>query len=280
MNTPAKTIVARAQTIIAVALFAVFAAGCAAKEAAPSHGGGPNAGEVAVGTNVPASERSRIVTMDVSITVDRFDDSLARLRAAVDRAGGYVSDLHAYAHDGEDSATIEIRVPAAQAQSMRGSLGELGEVTAASEKVEDVTEQRADLDARTTNAKVQEKRLLEIMAAKSGSIADLVENEKELARVRETIERLEAQQRSLKGKVDLATIHVTLTGRQIPAWKTPGKSLVKAGTTGVNGAQAVATYGTMAFLALAPSLMPIALIVAATILVARRRRRLVDPTAA
>ncbi|MBX3225818.1 MAG: DUF4349 domain-containing protein [Labilithrix sp.] len=264
MQTPSK--------LLALVLFLLLAAGCAQKSepaaAAASHAG---ASEVAVNAP-PSAERSRIVTMDMTITVDRFDDALAELRASVDRAGGYVSDMHAQGAKGGETARLEIRVPADRAQNVRGSLAALGEITNATEKVEDVTEQRADLEARLANTKVQEKRLLEIMANKSGSIADLVETEKELARVRENVERLEAQQRSLKGKVDLATIHVTLESRSTPAWKTPGKSLAGAAKAGTDGACAAFVYGAMAFLAVAPTILPIAAAIGALVLFLRRRR--------
>lgn len=268
--------------LLALVLVVLFAAGCANKAAssAPPSADAPPV-TVAAGTT-PKAERSRITTMDVTIVADRFDDSLKELRASIDRAGGYVSDLQASGTGEEQRARLEIRVPADRAQQIRGSFAGLGEVTAATEKVEDVTEQRADLDARISNSKTQEKRLLEIMASKSGSINDLVESERELARVRENIERLEAQQRTLVGKVDYATIHVTLLARSVPAWQTPGTSLVNAGKTGAKGAAAVAVYASMAFLTLGPTMLPIAAVVFVVYLVVRRRRSAmaVDLTAA
>ncbi|MFO0736888.1 MAG: DUF4349 domain-containing protein [Labilithrix sp.] len=274
---------------LAFALVA-FAAGCANK-AAPASASEPSAidvpgGKAAApspsGGSAPKAERSRITTMNVTIVSDRFDDSMKALRASVDRAGGYVSDLQSSGAGDDQQARFEIRVPADRAQEVRGSLAGLGEITNQNEKVEDVTEQRADLDARIANARTQEKRLLEIMATKSGSINDLVESEKELARVRENIERLEAQQRTLVGKVDYATIHVTLMARAVPAWQTPGTSLVNAGKSGVRGAAAVAVYGSMVFLTVAPTMLPIATLVFVVYLIARRRRSAmaIDPTAA
>jgi len=267
--------------LLALVLCLLFAAGCAAEKRSASATSTEPPPPVAVPGTAPKAERSRIVTMDVTIVASDFDASLTQLRASVERAGGYVSDLQSSGSDDGKRARIELRVPADRAQELRGSFGGLGEITNQTEKVEDVTEQRADLDARLTNAKTQEKRLLEIMAGKSGSITDLVESEKELARVRENVERLEAQQRSLVGKVDYATIHVTLQAHAVPAWQTPGKSLVDAGKTGAKGAAAVAVYGSMAFLTLAPTMLPIAGLVFVIYLVARRRRTIaVDPTAA
>lgn len=271
--------------LLALVFVALFAAtGCANKaESSAAKSDAPPSASVSVPASAPQAERSRITTMDVTIVADHFDDSMKELRASVDRAGGYVSDMQASGTGEDQHARLEIRVPADRAQQIRGSFAGLGEITAATEKVEDVTEQRADLDARITNSKTQEKRLLEIMATKSGSINDLVESEKELARVRENIERLEAQQRTLVGKVDYATIHVTLQARSVPAWQTPGTSLVNAGKTGAKGAAAVGVYASMVFLTIAPTMLPIAAVLFAVYLVVRRRRSAaipVDPTAA
>lgn len=273
--------------LLALVLFSLFAMGCAMKREAPVGASAVEAppADVAVPNgNIPKSERARIVTMDMAIVVDDFDGASNKLRAAVARAGGYVSDMHGGGVGDERSARFEIRVPAERVEEVRGSLTGLGEITSANEKVEDVTEQRADIDARLANAKVQEKRLLEIMATKSGSISDLVESEKELSRVRENIERLEAQQRSLKSKIDLATIHVDLRARSVSAWQTPGTSLAGAGKSGMKGAAAVAVYATMAFLTLAPTMLPIAAVVFVVYMILRRRRSTtavtIDPTAA
>lgn len=268
------------RSLLLLVLLLLGAGGCAkaaptaSSEAPPPAGAGAGAGALAV-PGAGASfrmERSRIVTMNVTIVADHFEDSLAQLRTSIDRAGGYVSDLHASGAGDQQQARVEIRVPAERAQEVRGSFGGLGEITSATEKVEDVTEQRADLDARIKNAKTQEKRLLEIMASKSGSVSDLVESEKELARVRENVERLEAQQRSLVGKVDYATINVTLMARSVPAWQTPGRSLANAGKSGAKGAVAVTVYASMAFLTIAPTMLPLALVLFIVYLVVRRRR--------
>lgn len=269
--------------LLALVLFVLFAAGCA-KAAPPSASEAPPPVAIpgATKSESPNADRSRVVTMDVTIVAERFDDSMKQLRASIERAGGYVSDLQESGTGEDQRARVELRVPAERAQEIRGSFAALGEITSQTEKVEDVTEQRADLDARITNAKTQEKRLLEIMSTKSGSINDLVESEKELSRVRENVERLEAQQRSLVGKVDYATIHVTLQARSVPAWQTPGTSLANAGRTGAKGAAAVAVYGSMAFLTLAPTMLPIASLVLVVYLIVRRRRAatMIDPTAA
>lgn len=229
-------------------------------------------GQVGVAA-LPSSDRSLVVTMDVSLTVEHVDDAASRVRAAVERVGGFVADQHTSGTEGEQSARLELRVPADKARGVRLSLGDLGEITSSSEKVEDVTEQRADVEARLHSARIQEKRILEIMSGRASSIHELVEAEKELARVRENIERLEAQERVMKSKIQLATVHVTLSTKSAPAWQTPGPSLAHAGKAGVRGAAAIAVYAGMAFFAVAPTLLPLAAVIVGIVLVVRRRRR-------
>ena len=262
-------------SLAVIALFFLLAslAGCA--KAAPEHGApsaapAAPAGEVGV-TALAAADRSLIVTIDVALTVDHVDDATARIRSAVEQAGGFVSDSRTSGTDVQ-TAHLEIRVPADKARNIRASLGELGTVTSASEKVEDVTEQRADVEARLHSARVQEKRLLEIMSAKATSIHELVEAERELARVRENIERLEAQERVMKSKIQLATVRVTLATRTTPAWQTPGPSIARAGKAGVQAAGAIAVFAGMAAAAVGPTLVPVLVLVGAIVMVLRRRR--------
>lgn len=225
-----------------------------------------------VGAARPSVDRSLVVTMDVAVTVDRVDEAASRLRAAAERAGGFVADQRASGRGREQRARLELRVPAGAASAIRATLGELGEVTSATEKVEDVTEQRADLEARLRNARVQEKRLLEIMSARTASIPDLVEAERELARVREGVERLEAQERVIRSRVDLATLHVELSTKATAAWQTPGPSLAQAGREGVRAAVALYVYAGMAFVTVAPTLAPIGVALTVLVLLVRRRR--------
>lgn len=263
-------------------------AGCgrAAKDAAPaaasapaeaSGGGGASARTRA--DDAPLADRALIVTVDTSIRVASVDEAAREIRAAVERSGGYISDSSVNGDGESRSGHLELRVPAKGVSSLRASFAKLGEVTSDSEKVEDVTESRADLKARLANARVQEKRILAIMGERAGSIAEVIAAEHELARVRETIERLEAQERAMDGKIAMATVRVSLSGpAAAAAWETPGPSLAKAARSGARGAAAIAVYGAMAFVTVAPTLLPIVGFGIVLYTILRRRRR--DPALA
>ena len=198
------------------------------------------------------------------------------MRGEVERAGGYVADASSTGGTGGEPrvAHMELRVPANHVQGVRAALGRSGEITTDVEKVQDVTEERADLEARVRNARTSEKRILEIMATKTGAISEVIDAEKEVSRIRESIERMEAQKRSLDGRIDLATVSVTLSGQPGPsAWQTPGKSIAGAAQGGLRAAAAVAVCAVMVFVAVAPILLPVAAVLASIVLALRARRR-------
>lgn len=268
--------------LLGIALALSLVTGCS-RERAPSPGvvaapvlaPAPQGGEMKVGSPL-AVGRSLVVTMEVGVTVADVDASRASIRGEVERAGGYVADASASggAGDGLRVVHMELRVPASKVQGVRAALGHAGEITTDVEKVQDVTEERADLEARLHNARTSEKRILEIMATKTGAISEVIDAEKEISRIRESIERMEGQRRSLEGRIDLATVRVTLSTQPGPsAWQTPGKSIAGAAHGGMRAAAAAAVYGIMVFVAVAPILLPISALVTGIALALRARRR-------
>jgi hypothetical protein len=279
--------------LAAVVLFA--GAGCAAKREAPpssralDSASGPVAqaavaaggATAAAGADAKplAAGRALVVTVEMTLTARNPDAVALRLRDEAARAGGFVADASAQGSAGSPesrSARVVLRVPADRTRSLRALVADLGTITSDTEKSEDVTEQRADLDARLGNARAQEKRLVEIMAHKTGSVGEVLEVERELARVRESVERLDAQKRGLDGKIDLATVTVSVQSTYVPtAAKEEGALARIAGAfrAGLTATGALALYAAMAFAAASPVLVPLGVLAALVVVVTRRRRR-------
>jgi len=235
----------------------------------PSSGGGG-------GANAAPTVRARALTVDASLTVDDVDARAAALRDAAEAAGGYVADATIGGEHEERNGHMELHVPATALTPFLAKFKAAGDVTNYNERAEDVTDQRTDLKARLKNARAQESRIQELMTTKTATLADTIEAEKELARVRENIERMDAQDRALDGRVAMATIRVNLQTRQSEAWKTPGASISRAAGNGVRGAAAVFTFAAMAIVTVAPTMIPIVLAIFAMVVAARaygRRKR-------
>lgn len=245
---------------------------------------GGKADGIANGKN-QAREQSRalIVTGEVHLTTKNVATASQTLRAEVERAGGYVSDAQENGSGDYRHATLELRVPADKTRTVRAALKDLGEITSDVEKVEDVTDARADLKARLHNARIEEQRIKDIMQNKTAGLADVLAAERELARVREKIEQLEAQERTMEGKIALATIKVHLNGpapiaKDTEAWRTPGKSIGNAFHAGLKGTAALAIYAAMALAASSPITVPLGIVLAVVFGIVRRKKQALATT--
>lgn len=205
-----------------------------------------------------AASRAMKITMDLSLETTSVDESVALLRAAVAEAGGYVSSAHAGGEGARRSGDFEAKVPVEKLEAFRASLDAAGHLVNESQRAEDVTEQRADLKARVRNARAQEKRLLDLLSDRTGSLSDVLAAEKALAEVREQVERLEAQDAALEGQIAFATVRVRLaTITDAPA-TTAGEKVERAFSRGFEATGDVLLFLLVAFVAMAPALTVLA----------------------
>ncbi len=107
--------------------------------------------------------------------------------------------------------TFTIKVPADRFDAFVEEVKAIGSYTNESMQIEDVTFQYVDLDARLSNQKKVEARLLGHLQTSAKELKDIVEVERELARVREQIETLTAQFKVLKDRVAFSTLTLTLS---------------------------------------------------------------------
>jgi hypothetical protein len=181
--------------------------------------GGLGGGEAAK----PADPRKIIRTGRLALTVETYDEARAGIEALVAEAGGFVDSTRVTHHEGVvGRATIVVRIPAAGFGAILPRLRALGRVEAESTDASDVTGQYVDVAARLASARTLEHRLLELVAARAGTIGEVLEVERELARVRGVVEQYEQRIRSWDDQVALSTLTVELATRQ-PAIPAPGE---------------------------------------------------------
>ncbi|WP_438025979.1 DUF4349 domain-containing protein [Sorangium sp. So ce233] len=205
----------------------------------------------------PLSQRAMRITVETTVLVDAFDPAMQRLRTAVEEHGGYVSD--ARVHSGPHrSASLEARIPAARVGAFRAVVASVGAVVADAEKAEDVTEQRADIGARLRNARAQEKRLLDLLSDRTGSLADVVAVENQLANVRGTIEQIEAQERLLEGQIAYATVKLSITTRYEEQPEGAGGRIARAAREGIENAGAFVVNAAVLVATAGPTLLLLA----------------------
>ena len=152
-----------------------------------------------------------IRTVSMTIVAKEFEG----VRDAFDRllrdVGGFVGGMQASDAGSGRSLRATLRVPAARLEEVVRSLRTLGHVVDESQSGQDVTEQVRDLEARLTNNRNTEKRLTEVLNNRTGRVSDVLEVEREIARVREEIERMEAERLNLERQVEYSSVTVQIS---------------------------------------------------------------------
>jgi hypothetical protein len=166
-------------------------------------------------------------TGQASIEVDSLEASMANLRRLVLRVGGFVADASVQSGRNQlRSATLQVKVPAARFDDLTEGLGPLGKVQFVNVGAQDVSEEFVDLTARVANGRRLEDRLVELLRTRTGKLQDVLQVERELARVREEIERMEGRLRFLRTRAQLSTLSVNLFEPAPLIASNPGQSVL------------------------------------------------------
>ena len=168
--------------------------------------------ETAIGRPGAAPLSSMIIrTGTAGLEVELLDPGLSEIRRLVGRLGGYVANVSM--QGGKEQirqATLELKVPADRFDELTGGLEPLGRVEFVNVAAEDVGEEFVDLTARASNSRRLESRLLELLGTRTGRLQDVLSVERELARVREEIERIDGRLRYLRTRAAMSTLSVQL----------------------------------------------------------------------
>jgi len=145
------------------------------------------------------------------LEVPSVEQALAKLRAQIESAGGYVTaESRSRVARGVNRGDLTLRVPAAKLDTLVAGLASLGKVEQTWTTAGDITEEYFDLELRLNNQRQLQARLLELLNRAGNKLSDLLETERELARVRGEIEQLEGRQRFWDNRVSLATLMVMM----------------------------------------------------------------------
>jgi len=167
-----------------------------------------------------------IRTGQASIEVDSLEPAVALVRKLARQLGGYVANTAMQTGRGQlRSATLEVKIPAPRFDDGLGGLAPIGKLESVNVSAEDVGEEFTDATARMANARRLETRLTELIATRTGKLKDVLDVERELARVREEIERYEGRLRYLQAHAALSTLTICVH-EPVPVVGHPGSSVV------------------------------------------------------
>ena len=151
-------------------------------------------------------------TAQLVLTTREFDQARTSLEDLLKRRQGFLARLIVNAPaDAGRTLNATLRIPADQRDAAISDVKKLGRVVAEAQTGEEVTSDYVDLEARLANARNTEQRLTEVLRQRTGKLADVLDVEKEISRVRGEIERMEIEKKALTTRVEFLTLEVTLT---------------------------------------------------------------------
>ncbi|MFH5798544.1 DUF4349 domain-containing protein [Haladaptatus sp. CMAA 1911] len=181
--------------------------------------GGGNAGDGQADGGSPAQsalvvqQRMLIRTGDLSLSVESFDNASRVLTEFASERGGFVSDssqrVHRRGNDTWTTGKVVFRIPKDDFSAFFERAKQAGEVQESNTGTEDVTDQLVDLKARLDNLQSQRDKLRALYENASDT-EDVLAVQKRLSAVQSDIERLEAKQQSLEGRVAYSTVTVRM----------------------------------------------------------------------
>ena len=164
------------------------------------------------------TERKIIRNADLQLEANAPEEAQAKISRIAESKGGFVVETEAGASDARaatrDTVTMTVRVPSAKFDEALNEIRQTASrVIVETIKGEDVTEEFIDIEARLKTQKALEAQFLEIMK-RSNSVADALNVQTEIARVRGEIEKIEGRKRFLESQASLSTVKIRL---QTPA---------------------------------------------------------------
>ena len=167
----------------------------------------------------PAPElanRKLIRNATVHLEIVSFDDAVQKITAFAKEERGYVATTDSQKQaNGKLRGSVVVKVLPENLDRFLQKIRGLGELKNQTLGTEDVTKAYFDTDARLKNAHVMEQRLIDMLKTKTGKVADLLQVEKELARVREEIEKMQGELKYWDSQVQFATVTISLAEKDM-----------------------------------------------------------------
>jgi hypothetical protein len=209
-----------------------------------------------------------IRTGQASVQVDSLDAGINRIRVMAQRTGAIIANTSV--QGGKDqvrTASLELRIPSNRFDEAIAGLAPIGTLESVNVSVQDVGEEFVDIQARVKNAERLEQRLIDLLANRTGKLSDVMTVERELARVREEIERYQGRLRYLSSRASVSTLAVNVHEPLPLVAERPGTHPIRDAF--VQAWRNIVTV-TAAIIASLGVLIPIGVVVAVLILLGRR----------
>lgn len=188
-----------------------------AEEPAQAAGTSESADAQAEPASSPIDANRKLVrNAQVELEVIKFDEAVQKITGFAGEEKGYIATSSSERQaNGKLRGEVVAKVLPDRLDAFLLKLRGIGEVKNQTLGTEDVTKQYFDTDSRLKNARVMEQRLVELMKTNTSKVADLLQVEKELGRVREQIEQMQGELKYMDAQVAFATVTITLAEKDM-----------------------------------------------------------------
>ena len=191
-------------------------------------------GKVAMMT--PPAEPLIAHTAELAVATKEFAKSRSSLEEILDRHRGYVAKLRMVGKPTGSTLSATLRIPSSEYGPTLSELKTLGQVEREEEAADEVTQQRAALEARLTNAQSTLHHLQELLKKQAYPDRNVMELQRQIASVNADINRLEADRLTAEHRVVFANVLFVLREEITPPTESLGAQFRNAAVAGFSEA--------------------------------------------
>jgi hypothetical protein len=166
--------------------------------------------ENGIGAAMPYGTPLIAHTAELAVATKEFVRSRSSLEEILERHRGYAARLRMVGRRNGSVLSATLRVPATELAATVSELKSLGEVEQEEQAADEVTQQRADLEARLSNAQGTLRRLQELLKKQTYADGNVRELQRQMASANAEVNRLEAERSASEHRIVFANVQFSL----------------------------------------------------------------------
>src|SRR6266567_7922314 len=177
-------------------------------------------------------------TAQLALATNEFAQARSSLEEILERHRGYAARLRMVGRRSGSVLSATLRVPSPELGATVSELKSLGEVEQEEQAADEITQQRADLEARLANAQGTLRRLQELLKKQTYPDGNVRELQRQIANASAEVNRLEAERNASEHRVIFANVQFSLREVVIAPQESLGAQLHAAAAAGFGEASA------------------------------------------
>jgi uncharacterized protein DUF4349 len=149
-------------------------------------------------------------TAELAVATHEFARSRTSLEEILERHRGYAAKLRMAGRRSGSVLSATLRVPSAELGATVSELKSLGDVEQEEQAADEITQQRADLEARLESAQGTLRRLQELLKKQTYPDGNVRELQRQIANASAEVNRLEAERTASEHRVIFANVQFSL----------------------------------------------------------------------